>query len=146
MKKNQKDSKEFLIGFESLILPLFYHYFCHHFTKFNYLWVYYFLGKKPFYSSLENSTTGIAIFQGSKTSDMRKKISEICSNFDKPDDTESETYIDKVDIINECLENTDVNITNLIEDLGNDVAALGSVPASVYSFLAGRHCSSNAHC
>jgi len=75
--------------------------------------------------------------QGSKTSDMRKKIHDICSNFDKPDDTESETYIDKVDIINECLEDTDVNITNLIEDLGNDVAALGSVPASVYSFLAG---------
>ena len=94
-------------------------------------------------SSLENSTTGIAILQGSKTSDIRKKIREICSNFDKPDDTESETYIDKVDIINECLENTDVNITNLIEDLGNDVAALGSVPASVYSFLAGKHCSSS---
>ena len=72
---------------------------------------------------------------------MRKKIREICSNFDKPDDTESETYIDKVDIINECLEDTDVNITNLIEDLGNDVAALGSVPASVYSFLAGKICS-----
>ena len=79
--------------------------------------------------------------QGSKTSDIRKKIREICSNFDKPDDTESETYIDKVDIINECLEDTGVNITNLIEDLGNDVAALGSVPASVYSFLAGKICS-----
>merc|ERR1712008_520075 len=78
--------------------------------------------------SLGGSTTGIAILQGSKTSDMRKKIREICSNFDKPDDTESETYIEKVDIINKCLEDTDVNITNLIEDLGNDVAALGSVP------------------
>merc|ERR1719394_665927 len=76
--------------------------------------------------------------QGLKSSDMRKKIREICSNFDKPNDKESDTYIDKVDTIDVSLqEDTDVNITNLIEDLGNDVAAMGSVPASVYSFLVG---------
>ena len=69
---------------------------------------------------------------------MRKKIHEICSNFDKPNDKESDTYIDKVDTIDVSLEDTDVNITNLIEDLGNDVAAMGSVPASVYSFLVGK--------
>ena len=50
---------------------------------------------------------------------------------------ENETYLEKVDIIDESLEDSNANITNLIEDLGNDVSAMRSVPASVYSFFAG---------
>ena len=76
--------------------------------------------------------------QGSNISDIRKKVREICSNFDKPDDVENETYLEKVDIIDKSLEDTNANITNLIEDLGNDVSAMRSVPSSVYSFFAGR--------
>jgi len=76
--------------------------------------------------------------QGSKISDMRKKASELCSSFDKPHDIDQETYIQKVEIINTNLEDSeDIDVQSLIEDLGNDVAAIGSVPASIYSFFAG---------
>ena len=50
------------------------------------------------------------------------------------------TYIHnaKVEIINTNLEDSeDIDVQSLIEDLGNDVAAIGSVPASIYSFFAG---------
>ena len=73
--------------------------------------------------------------QAHKLSDLRQKAHEICSSFDKPDG--DETYARKLEKIDAFFNDKEDNIKSVIESLGNDVAAMGSVPTAFYAFLAG---------
>ena len=75
--------------------------------------------------------------QGLKAVDIRKKAFDLCSNFDKPDSDENDTYVKKVKKMDAFFEHKEDDIKLMIDILGNDVAALGSVPTAVFAFLAG---------
>ena len=77
--------------------------------------------------------------QTHKLSDFRQKAYELCSSFDKPDndDDGNDTYAKKLEKIDVFFDDKEENIKSMIEALGNDVAAMGSVPTALYAFLAG---------
>lgn len=79
--------------------------------------------------------------QGTKIAEFRGKAHDLVAGFDKPDDPAAETYSGKLKKIDELLAMSQIpddkeNISKLIEALGNDISAIGSVPAVLYSFLA----------
>ena len=75
--------------------------------------------------------------QGHKPSELRQKAYQLCCNFDKPDSDDNETYMKKVKKIDAFFDDKEDDVKKMIEVLGNDVAALGSVPTALYAFLAG---------
>ena len=75
--------------------------------------------------------------QGLKGSEIRKRAFDLCSKFDKPDMDDKDTYVKKVKKMDAFFEHREDDIKQMIEVLGNDVAALGSVPTAVFAFLAG---------
>lgn len=76
--------------------------------------------------------------QGLKGSEIRKKAFELCSKFDKPvSDIDNDTYVKKVKKMEAFFEHKEDDLKQMIEVLGNDVAALGSVPTAMFAFLAG---------
>jgi poly(ADP-ribose) glycohydrolase ARH3 len=74
--------------------------------------------------------------QGLQPDDLRKRAFNLCQNFDKPDNDETETYAKQMKSLDKLLEAKDYNMERLVTALGNNVTAIHSVPSAIYAFLA----------
>lgn len=64
--------------------------------------------------------------------DMLSDLTNIADNFEKDQPGDTDTYASRIDFMTECLDAKD---DAKAAQLGNDIAALKSVPTAIYSFL-----------
>ena len=74
--------------------------------------------------------------QGTKPEDLCKKAYHLSTKFDKPADKDDLTYTEKMSLVDNYVTKEIFDYEKLIGKLGNDVSAINSVPAAIFSFLA----------
>ena len=77
--------------------------------------------------------------QGLSPHDIWKRAYSLCQKFDKPADEEVLTFAKQMKFVDHAIDERVSDHKKLIEDIGNDVSAIRSVPTAVYSFLVCAH-------
>ncbi len=68
--------------------------------------------------------------------EIRKRAYALCQKFDKPDNEETLTYVKQMKAVDRAIDERTTDVKKLVDDIGNDVSAIHSVPPAIYSFLA----------
>lgn len=84
---------------------------------------------------LQSASVGLAL-QSSKPHDIRKQLSQLAKEMSSQLGIQEETeFVDRINLMEQLLHDKEMDSEKLVDALGNDVSAVGSVPASLYSFF-----------
>lgn len=84
---------------------------------------------------LLSACVGLAL-KSSKPMEMRKELTQLAKEMSNKLGSQDESeFVEKLGAMEKLLADKEMDIETLVDHLGNDVSAIGSVPASLYSFF-----------